>query len=109
MKIIKKQVRDALAAGGMLLYGGKEMKGAYMMPTILTNVRPEMPAVAQEVFGPVVSLITVKDVNEAVNIINASRFGLQASVFTKDEGVFPKDDLQDSPAHELSHAHCSIN
>ena len=77
-------IDETVKAGAKIIVGGKRTN-AFIEPTILTNVRPEMPAVAQEVFGPVVSLITVKDVNEAVNIINASRFGLQASVFTKDE------------------------
>ena len=77
---------ETVKAGAKIVAGGPRVN-AYVQPTILGNVRPEMAAVAQEVFGPVVSLITVKDVSEAVAIINASRFGLQASVFTKDEGA----------------------
>ena len=84
VKIIKKQVRDALAAGGMLLYGGKEMKGAYMMPTILTNVSSESSVYREEVFGPVFSIIPVKGEKEAVEVANNSSFGLGASVWTKD-------------------------
>lgn len=83
---IQSLIDETVAAGAQVVVGGKRTN-AFVEPTILTDVRPEMPAVSQEVFGPVVSLITVKDVNEAVSIINASRFGLQASVFTKDEGA----------------------
>lgn len=79
-------IDETVTAGAKVLVGGKR-NNAYIEPTILTGVRPEMPAVANEVFGPVLSVITVRDVQEAVGIINASRFGLQASVFTKDEGA----------------------
>lgn len=78
-------IDETVHAGAKVVAGGKSTN-AYIEPTILTDVRPEMPAVREEVFGPVVSLITIKDMNEAISIINASRFGLQASVFTKDEG-----------------------
>ncbi len=83
---IQSLIDETVKAGAKIVAGGKRTN-AYIEPTILKNVRPEMLAVSQEVFGPVVSLITVKDVSEAVGIINASRFGLQASVFTKDEGA----------------------
>ena len=62
-------------------------------PTILTNVIPSMPIIAKETFGPVVSFVDVTSFDEAASIINASSYGLQASVFTKDEGsglVFAK-------------------
>ncbi len=97
---IQSLIDATVAAGAKVVVGGNpdivgardphhpgKRTNAYIEPTILADVRPEMPAVAQEVFGPVVSLITIKDVSEAVAIINASRFGLQASVFTKDEGA----------------------
>ena len=83
---IQSLIDETVKAGAKIVTGGKR-NNAFIEPTILSGVRPEMPAVAQEVFGPVVSLITVKDVSEAVAIINSSRFGLQASVFTKDEGA----------------------
>lgn len=91
-------IDETVRAGAKVVAGGNpdidarlrvhpgKRTNAYIEPTILTDVRPEMPAVAEEVFGPIVSFITVKDVGEAISIINASRFGLQASVFTKDEG-----------------------
>ncbi|MEK9143394.1 MAG: aldehyde dehydrogenase family protein [Patescibacteria group bacterium] len=83
---IQSLIDETVKAGAKIVVGGPA-RNAYIEPTILKDVRPEMPAVREEVFGPVVSLITVKDVSEAVAIINASRFGLQASVFTKDEGA----------------------
>jgi glyceraldehyde-3-phosphate dehydrogenase (NADP+) len=78
-------INEAVAQGAIIEVGGKR-KDAYIEPTILSNVTPQMKVVATEVFGPVVSFIAVKNIDDAVQIINASSYGLQASVFTKDEG-----------------------
>jgi succinate-semialdehyde dehydrogenase/glutarate-semialdehyde dehydrogenase len=59
-----------------------ETAGAYYPPTILTDVRPGMPAFDEETFGPVAAMIRVKDEAEAVAMANHSRFGLGASVWT---------------------------
>ncbi|MDP1722309.1 MAG: aldehyde dehydrogenase family protein [Candidatus Gottesmanbacteria bacterium] len=83
---IQSLIGETVKAGAKIITGGRRTN-AFVEPTILSDVRPEMPAVREEVFGPVVSFITVKDIGEAVGIINASRFGLQASVFTQDEGA----------------------
>jgi glyceraldehyde-3-phosphate dehydrogenase (NADP+) len=79
-------VEEALTGGATLVRGGKR-NGSYVEPTILTGVKPEMRVVATEVFGPVVSFITVSGTDEAVGIMNRSVYGLQASVFTSDEGT----------------------
>ena len=71
----------ALEGGANLLSGGKR-NGALFEPTILTNVQPTMQVVCEEVFAPVVSLIPYQDLNEAIEIANASTYGLQAGVFT---------------------------
>lgn len=83
---IEEAIQLSRKAGAKIIVGGGR-KGAYVEPTILTNVKPSMPVVAKEVFGPVVSVLTVKSFSEAASIINGSSFGLQASVFTKDEGA----------------------
>ncbi len=83
---IEEVIGEAVKEGAMLVAGGKR-NAAYIEPTILTNVKPTMKIVATEVFGPVISFIAVKSMDEAATIINQSRFGLQASVFTKDEGT----------------------
>ncbi len=82
---IEKMITEAVAAGAKLAMGGKR-NGTYIEPTILTNVTPVMGVVATEVFGPVVSFVSVPNMEEAIKIVNESIFGLQASVFTKDEG-----------------------
>lgn len=91
-----KKIEDAITSsvknGAKLVVGGKR-SGAMVEPTILTNVIPSMPIIAKETFGPVVSFVDVTSFDEAASIINASSYGLQASVFTKDEGsglVFAK-------------------
>ena len=81
-----KQVDDAVAKGAKLLLGGKryDRPGAYMEPSILTDIKPDNPAFRQEFFGPVALFFRVKDEDEAVALANDSDFGLGGSVFTKD-------------------------
>lgn len=84
-KEVEDAVKDALVQGAELVYGGKR-DGWYMEPTILKRVKPEMKAVKTEIFGPILSFILTKDVDEMISIINNSTYGLQASIFTNDEG-----------------------
>ncbi len=60
-------------------------KGNWVAPTVLTGVKPGMPAFDEEIFGPVWSVIVVKNVDEAIATANNSVFGLGASIWTKDE------------------------
>jgi glyceraldehyde-3-phosphate dehydrogenase (NADP+) len=83
---IQSVIDEAVSEGAEVVAGGKT-KGNYVEPTLLKNVKPEMKIITTEVFGPVISFITVPGVDEALAIMNASTFGLQASVFTKDEGT----------------------
>ncbi len=80
------QVLRSIRQGAKLILGGKvpEMDGAYYPPTILSNVKPGMPAFDDELFGPVAALIKAKDENDAIELANKSIFGLGAAVFTKD-------------------------
>jgi succinate-semialdehyde dehydrogenase / glutarate-semialdehyde dehydrogenase len=86
-KKIADQVKRSIDAGATLLMGGKrvEGKGAFMQPTILTDIQPDNPAYSEEIFGPVVSFFRVKDEQAAIDLANDSSFGLGGSVFTKDE------------------------
>ena len=83
---LHKQVRDSVAKGATILLGGEipAGKGSYYPPTVLTNVKPGMPAYDEELFGPVASIIEANDEADAVRIANDSIFGLGAAVFTKD-------------------------
>lgn len=83
---IETRILLAKADGARIVSGGKR-KERYIEPTILTNARPSMKIVNSETFGPVVSFIKVKSIDEAVKIVNDSEYGLQASIFTSDEGA----------------------
>ena len=76
-------VREAIAGGARVVCGGRRVDPCYL-PTVLTDVRPEMKVSCEEVFGPVVTLQTYSDFDEAISITNDSPFGLQAGLFTND-------------------------
>lgn len=78
---VENKVNDAINNGAELLYGG-ERKETFYTPTILDNVDPRMEIVINETFGPVAPLITVDDIEEAINVANNTRYGLQAGIFT---------------------------
>ena len=81
---LHQQVVDSVAKGAEVILGGEIplKKGAFYPPTILENVQPGMPAYDEELFGPVASVIKVKDEKEAIRVANDSEFGLGAAVFT---------------------------
>ncbi|MGY0063483.1 aldehyde dehydrogenase family protein [Streptomyces sp. LZ34] len=80
----------ALAEGATLLHGGQRPQGEgfewgyYLEPTVFTDVRPEMRIAQEEVFGPVMSILTYTDLDEAVAIANGVDYGLTASIWTRD-------------------------
>jgi lactaldehyde dehydrogenase len=76
-------VDGAVAAGAKVVAGGKR-RGTFMDPTVLVNVAVEMPLFKEEVFGPVVPLVPFTSIDEAVEMANASPYGLQSAVFTQD-------------------------
>jgi glyceraldehyde-3-phosphate dehydrogenase (NADP+) len=82
---IEKRILEARAKGARIVLGGRR-DGRYIEPTILENVTVAMEILHVETFGPVVSFIKVKSIDEAIKIINESDYGLQASIFTNDEG-----------------------
>lgn len=83
---LHRQVTDSVGAGARLLLGGMPLPGPgfFYPPTVLTDVQPGMSAFAEEVFGPVASIIPVRDEAAAIRLANASSFGLGATVFTQD-------------------------
>lgn len=80
---VEKQMKDSVSSGARLVTGG-ERNGANYQPAILDGVAPGMPAFDEELFGPVASVITARDENQAVDIANNNRYGLGASVWTTD-------------------------
>jgi succinate-semialdehyde dehydrogenase/glutarate-semialdehyde dehydrogenase len=83
---LHEQVEKSIAKGARCLLGGKvpDGPGAFYPPTVLTDLRPGMPAYEEELFGPVASVIPVKDEAEAISVANTSVFGLGGGVFTRD-------------------------
>ena len=87
LKNLLVQVDDAVAGGARLLLGGGRIEGldgAFMQPTILSDIDKGNPAYMQEFFGPVALFFRVVDEDAAVALANDSPFGLGGSVFTQD-------------------------
>ena len=80
------QVTRAVAKGATVVMGGKRVDrpGAFMQPTILTDITPDNPAYKEEFFGPVALFFRVKNEDAAVALANDSDYGLGGSVFTND-------------------------
>jgi len=76
-------VKEAVAQGAEVLTGG-EGDGPFFQPTLLSEVTPEMKVCREEIFGPVVTISPYQTFEEAIAMVNDSRFGLQAGVFTND-------------------------
>jgi acyl-CoA reductase-like NAD-dependent aldehyde dehydrogenase len=77
----KSWVASARDEGATILVGGEEVEGIFP-PTVVTDVTDEMKIVCEEVFAPVVSLVSVPDMQTALEKINSSPYGLQYSIFT---------------------------
>ncbi|HEX6332171.1 MAG TPA: aldehyde dehydrogenase family protein [Actinomycetota bacterium] len=76
-------VKEAVSQGATVLTGG-EGDGPFYQPTLIADVNPEMKVCREEIFGPVVTVSSYQTFEEALAIVNDSRFGLQAGVFTND-------------------------
>lgn len=85
---LHEQVAESVKQGAKLLLGGivPDHAGAYYPPTVLTDVRPGVRVYSEETFGPVASIISARNEEDALRIANDSVFGLGAAVFTRDTG-----------------------
>jgi succinate-semialdehyde dehydrogenase/glutarate-semialdehyde dehydrogenase len=80
LELVKELVDDAVASGATLHCGGAEEP--FFRPAVLTGVTHDMRIMREEIFGPVVPIVTVEDEDEAIRLANDSEFGLGASVWT---------------------------
>ncbi len=87
VEIVEQRIGKAVAEGAKVRTGGQRTGlGLQFAPTVLTECRQEMEIMHQEVFGPVLPIMRVKDEDEAVRLANDSHLGLAAYVFTQDRG-----------------------
>jgi len=83
-EVVKGLVDDAVAGGARILTGGPDVRGgSFYRPTVLVDVRPDMRIMREEIFGPVLPVVTIRSEDEAVDAANDSEFGLSASVWTR--------------------------
>ena len=91
LKDLEEQVQVSVAAGAKILTGAQRVTfedelagGNFYEPTVLADIPKDSPAFSDEIFGPVASLFRVKDINEAIDLANATTFGLGSAAWTND-------------------------
>ena len=86
---LQEQIEDAVNKGAKVVIGGKsleeELEGAFYAPTLLTGVTRDMKVWQEEVFGPVLPVVTFKTDQEAIELANDTKYGLGAYVFTQNK------------------------
>lgn len=84
---IEELVADAVAKGAKVLCGGERLSGPgwYYPPTVISEVTPEMRMYQEEVFGPVASIFRVSSIEEAIEVANATEFGLGSNAWTNND------------------------
>jgi aldehyde dehydrogenase (NAD+) len=105
MKYIQKGIDEGaeLRCGGHRLSGGEYDKGFYIEPTLFTHVKPEMTIAIDEIFGPVLSVLRVRDFEEAMRVANDTEYGLSSCLFSENNAyrwIYMRD---------MESGHCHIN
>lgn len=87
IKIIQSHVKDAIKKGGVAAFGGPQsIQGNFVQPVILLDVPEDSLAITDETFGPTLVINRVPDVDTAIALANASRYGLGASIWSRRQG-----------------------
>jgi succinate-semialdehyde dehydrogenase/glutarate-semialdehyde dehydrogenase len=106
LELLEPQVGDALNKGAKVIVGAKrpeKLTGAYYEPTVLTNVTANMRIWREEVFGPVLPIVTFKTYDEAIRLAKDTSHGLGSYIFTEDKALAIK------AANEMSSGMVQIN
>ncbi|MCX6798556.1 MAG: aldehyde dehydrogenase family protein [Candidatus Diapherotrites archaeon] len=87
LKTVRSHLNDALRKGAKILLGGKKIlgKGYYFEPTVIVGVDHSMKIMNEETSGPIVAIMKVDDVNQAIRLSNSLHFGLCASIYSKNK------------------------
>ena len=88
LKKVTAQVEQAIAGGAKVLTGGRRnpaLPGYYYEPTVLIDIDHSMNIMTEETFGPIIPVMKVNDAEEALRLANDSRYGLSASIFSRDK------------------------
>lgn len=83
---VHQQVQTSIDLGAEVITGGEipDLEGFFYPPTLLKNISKSMPAYSEEIFGPVVAIISAKNEEEAIQIANDTSYGLGSGIFTQD-------------------------
>lgn len=84
VEIGKNEDKATLLIGGEFATEGELSKGWFYKPTIFVNVKPNMRIAQEEIFGPVLSVLKCEDLEDGINILNGTEYGLSSSIFTND-------------------------
>lgn len=87
LKLVEEQVNDAIEKGATVVSGGKpnpNLEGLYFLPTVLTDVTDDMRVLTEETFGPVMTIVPLDNIEDAITRTNATNYGLTASVWSTD-------------------------
>jgi acyl-CoA reductase-like NAD-dependent aldehyde dehydrogenase len=87
LDVLRKQVKEAMQKGATIVAGGNQInrRGYFFEPTVLTNVNHQMSVMKDESFGPVIGIMKVKNDEEAIQLMQDTKYGLTAAVYSSDK------------------------